>query len=276
MEQRALRDLETAEQQCAGLQGELEAVHAEFKRYQAMKGVEVRMLEQRVLQQLGSSSGSGGGSGSGSSKRGGKPNTAGRPAADVGAAANEQPISLADLEAACGQEGIAAALREARLERLQREQLEAELAAAHAAGQQLGARARAAEQLLVAQRSQLAGEARAARERAERLAAELADCQQALKLAKSEGSRRLKELQALQRQAAEACENGGANGVAAARLESEHAAREAAEAQLREARQSLARKAALIRDLRAKVGWVCGGRDGDGCCPNDGAELERG
>ncbi|PRW61371.1 leucine-rich repeat containing [Chlorella sorokiniana] len=252
VEQRALRDLEAAEQQCAGLQSELETARSEFKRYQAMKAVEVRLLEQRVLQQLGNSGGGNGSGGNG--KRAGKPSTASRPTAEAGGGGDGQPATLADLEAACGQEGIAAALREARLERLQREQLEADLAAAQAAGQQLGARARAAEQEMAAQRSQLLGEARAARERAERLAAELADCQQALKLAKGEGSRRLKELQALQRQAAEACENGGANGgVAAARLEAEHAAREAAEAQLREARQGLARKASLIRDLRAKV-----------------------
>ena len=93
------------------------------------------------------------------------------------------------------------------------------------------------------------------RERTEQLTAELADCQQALQLAKSEGSRRLKELQALQRQAA-ASENGdgGANGAAAAaQLAGEQRAREAAEAALREERQGLARKAALIKDLKAMV-----------------------
>lgn len=252
-----MRDLQSAEQHCASLQSELDAAQAEFRKYQAMKAVEVRLLEQRVLQQLTSSGGAiGNGNGS---KRAGKASMTGRPAAEVGTAGDTQPTTLADLEAACSQEGIAAALREARLERLQREQLEAALAAAQAAGEQLGARARAAEQELAAQRSQLLGEARAAREHAERLTAELTDCQQALKLAKSEGSRRLKELQALQRQAAEACENGGTNGTAAMRLEAEHAARSAAEVQLREARQALARKAALIRDLRAKVGGaVCG------------------
>lgn len=247
-EQRALHDLETAEQQCGGLRGELEAVRSEFQQYQAMKAVEVRLLEQRVLQQL-----RGGGSGSGGAVNRKQSGKSGASASLDSAPSSRQPATVADLQAACRQEGIAAALREASLERLQREQLEADLATAQEAGQQLKARAREAEQELAAHRSRHAGEARQVRERAERLAAELADSQAALKLARSEGSRRLKELQVLQRQAAD--ENGGTNCAnAAAQLEGERRAREAADSQLREARQELARKAALIRDLRAKVG----------------------
>ena len=52
MELRALQDLEAAAQQCRGLEGEVEAVRSEFKRYQAMKAVEVRLLEQRVMQHI--------------------------------------------------------------------------------------------------------------------------------------------------------------------------------------------------------------------------------
>lgn len=85
--------------------------------------------------------------------------------------------------------------------------------------------------------------------------AELQDCQQALRLAKAESGRRLKELQLLQRQAA-ADEGAGTEAA----LQAEQQARQAAEAQLREARQGLARKAALVKELRAKVGWWFGGR----------------
>lgn len=273
-EQRALQDLEGAEQQCAGLRRELEAAHAEFKRYQQLKAVEVRLLEQRVVQHLQGSSG--GGSGAGAvGKRPGRLGGGSAAAASPGSSppagggsGGGQQATVAELQAACGQEGIAAALREASLERLQREQVEADLAAAQEAGQRLEARARAAEQELAGHRSRHAGEARQVRERAERLAAELADCQAALKLARGEGGRRLKELQALQRAAAS--ENAGGNGTAAAaQLEGERRAREAAEAQLREARQGLARKTALIKDLRAKVGGVgvCVCVCGQGRCP---------
>lgn len=258
MEQRALQDLEAAAQQCRGLEGEVEAVRSEFKRYQAVKAVEVRLLEQRVMQHITGRGSSGGAS---SSISGGKPG--GRPAGGAATAVaagtvtpqEQPPVTVADLEAACRMEGIAAALREASLERLQREQLEQQLTAAQADGEQLAARAKSAEHELAGSRSRQAAEAKSMRERTDQLTAELVDCQQALQLAKSEGSRRLKELQALQRQAA-ASENGdgGANGAAAAaQLAGEQRAREAAEAALREARQGLARKAALIKDLKAKV-----------------------
>jgi hypothetical protein len=262
VEQRALQDLEAAAQQCRGLEGEVEAVHSEFKRYQAMKAVEVRLLEQRVMQHITGRGNSGGGNSSSSGgKPGGLPAGAGSGAAAVAGAGavaaqqEQQPVTVGDLEAACRMEGIAAALREASLERLQREHLEQQLAAAQAAGEQLAARAKAAEHELAGSRSRQAAEAKSVQERTEQLTAELADCQQALQLAKSEGSRRLKELQALQRHAA-ASENGGggADGVAAAaQLAGEQQGREAAEAALREARQGLARKAALIKDLKAKV-----------------------
>lgn len=241
LEQRALGDLELAEQQCSELQAQLDCVHAEFKRYQAMKAIEVHLLEQRVLRQMR------GGGGSGSGALGANATVA---AGANGAPASIQPASVADLEAVCCHEGIGAALREARLERLQREQVQQELAAAQQAGEQLGVRAKAAEQELATSRGRQASEARGLRERAESLAAELTDCQNALRLAKAEGSRRLKELQALQRQAA-ATENSGPN--VAAQLEGEQQARKTAEATLREARAELSRKAALIKDLRCKV-----------------------
>lgn len=236
LQQHALADLEAAAQQCNTLQAQLDAVQAEFQRYQAVKAVEVRLLEQRVLRQLGASgvsSSSGPAQGSG-------------PAAGAGDA---PPASLDELEAATRDEAIAAALREARLERLQRQRLEGDLAAARAAEEQVGqlhSKARAAEQELAAARSRHAAE----RERAERLSAELADCQAALRLDKTEGALRLKELQGLRRAVADS-ENSRPN--AAALLEGEQEARKAAEAQLREARQALARKAELVKDLRSKV-----------------------
>lgn len=244
LQQRALADLEAAAQQCTDLQAQLDAVRTEFQRYQAIKAVEVRLLEQRVLRQLGVSGSSGSSSSIAAHRSGSVPGATGASSA-----------SLDDLEAACRDEGIAAALREARLERLQQQQLEGDLAAARAAEEQVGqlrSKARAAEQELAAARSRHAAD----HERAERLAAELADCQAALRLAKSEGSCRLKELQGLQRAAADS-ENSGPN--AAAQLEGEQEARKAAETQLREARQALARKAELIKDLRSKVKGSKGG-----------------
>lgn len=142
------------------MQAQLDAVRAEFQRYQAMKSVEVQLLEQRVLRQLrGSTSATNSGTGACSAD-------AGAATAGAAAAASTQPITVADLEAACCHDGIAAALREARLERLQRQQLEQELATAQQAAEQLAAA-----------KSRQGAEARGTRERAERLAAELSECQ---------------------------------------------------------------------------------------------------
>jgi hypothetical protein len=80
--------------------------------------------------------------------------------------------------------------------------------------------------------------------------AELGECQQALRTAKAESGRRLKELTALQQQVADE----GGRAAAGAALEEERRTREAAEAQLREARQGLARKVAMVKELRSKVG----------------------
>ncbi len=161
-----MADLEAAEQQCSEVQAQLDAVKAEFRRYQA---VEVRLLEQRVLRQLQGSSGSSSSSGSGPGARAGASAAAGESSSCEAAgsgAAGVPAVTVADLEAACCHEGIAAALREARLERLQRQRVQQELVAAQHAGEQAAAA-----------KSRHGAEARAARERAERLAAELADCQ---------------------------------------------------------------------------------------------------
>ncbi len=83
---------------------------------------------------------------------------------------------------------------------------------------------------------------------------ELGTCQQALKQAKAEGARRLRELTALQRQA----EEGSRAAVPEAALEQERRSREAAEGQLREARQAVTRKTGLVKELRAKVGPLDG------------------
>lgn len=85
------------------------------------------------------------------------------------------------------------------------------------------------------------------------LQAELAECQQALRVAKAESSRRLRELQALQKQVSAVEGSEGGKGVPEAALERERQAREAAEVQLKEAKQALARKTSLVKELRNKV-----------------------
>ena len=170
----------------------------------------------------------------------------------------EQGLLAAEQQRAQVQADLEAALvkfeRETSSERLQRGKLEQELAAAQQTVKQLHVRAKAAEQDAATAKGQQAAEAGVLRERTEHLRAELAECQEALQLAKAESGRRLKDLQALQRRAA-ANENSGINGTAAvAALEKERQCREAAEAQLREARQTLARKSALASGLRSKIG----------------------
>ncbi|KAL4856690.1 Transcription initiation factor TFIID subunit 14b [Chlorella vulgaris] len=249
-EQRALHGLEAAEQQCEAVRGELEAVQTAFQQYQATRVVEVQMLEQRVLQQLHSNARPG--------KAGSKP-----PASmqqqqrQKQLVRNAGAVSVEDLKAACRQVAIDAALREARLDRLQRDQAVEALAGVQATVEQLGTRARALEQELAATRRGHVAESSQLRQRAEQLTSDLADCQRALSHAKAEGSRRMKELQALQRQAAAVADENGSRAAnstaaAAAQLEAELQA-QAAGAQLREARQGLARKSALINEMRAKV-----------------------
>ena len=81
------------------------------------------------------------------------------------------------------------------------------------------------------------------------LQAELSRAQEALRVARSEGARRLRELQQLQEQQVPLT---GGPGLAQ-QLEAEAVAREAAEGKLRDARASLARHKQLIQELRSKV-----------------------
>ncbi len=81
---------------------------------------------------------------------------------------------------------------------------------------------------------------------------ELAGAQEALKAARSESARRLRELQALHSGGYGAQAPGGAAAAAAA-LAAETAAREAAEAKLREVKAAHARKKQLVTDLRKRV-----------------------
>ena len=79
--------------------------------------------------------------------------------------------------------------------------------------------------------------------------AELSRAQEALRAARSESARRLRELQQLQGQQVSLA---GGPGLAQ-QLEAEAVAREAAEGKLRDARASLARDKQLIQELRSKV-----------------------
>lgn len=194
VEERALQDITNAEAQCGQLTAELSAVRTEFKRYQALKAVEIKLLEQRVLHLMragGGAAAAGGSGGTSPPGRGGAAQqrqqpaataalpaagtelTAEGPAAAGGSGALLAPgaaiTSVSEIQAVCSSDGIAAALREANLERLQREQVEQQAAATREAAEQLRGRLKAAESELATLRSRLGGEAKAARERAERL-----------------------------------------------------------------------------------------------------------
>ncbi|GAB4814836.1 hypothetical protein N2152v2_001882 [Parachlorella kessleri] len=261
VEERALQDITNAENQCSQLQTELVSTKTEFKRYQALKAVEVKLLEQRVLHLMRlSTARADNASPPGRIKAGVQEPLSSHKGGDSGvqqaALANQLydpdggPLTaVSEIQAVCSSDGIAAALREAQLERMQREQIEKETAAMREAADQLRSRVKAAENELAILKSRLGAEAKLAKERAEALQVELGNCQQALKQAKSEGARRLRELTALQRQA----EEGSRAAVPEAALEHERRSRETAEAQLREARQAVTRKTGLVKELRAKV-----------------------
>ena len=78
---------------------------------------------------------------------------------------------------------------------------------------------------------------------------ELSRAQEALKAARSESARRLRELQQLQSQQVAAAVDSGLSQ----QLGAETAAREGAEGKLRDTRASLARQKQLVSDLRSKV-----------------------
>lgn len=83
--------------------------------------------------------------------------------------------------------------------------------------------------------------------------AELSQAQGALKGARSESARRLRDLQQLQSQRASEAEDS----CLSQQLEAETAAREAAEGKLRDARASMARHKQLVSDLRSKASSPC-------------------
>ena len=81
------------------------------------------------------------------------------------------------------------------------------------------------------------------------LQADLSRAQEALRVARTESARRLRDLQQLQGLQA----SHSPHTALAHQLDAEVAAREAAEAKLRDARASLARHKQLMSDLRKKV-----------------------
>ena len=88
------------------------------------------------------------------------------------------------------------------------------------------------------------------------LQADLGRAQEALKAARAESARRLRDLQQLQVQQQPAPGAGSPAGLAQ-QLEVETAAREAAEAKLRDAKAGLARHKQMVSDLRKKVSTLC-------------------
>lgn len=84
------------------------------------------------------------------------------------------------------------------------------------------------------------------------LQSELHECQQALRVARVESSRRLKDLQALQKQVSE----GEGRDIPEEVLEEERQQREAAQAQLREVKQALNKKNTMVKELRYKVRYI--------------------
>eukprot|EP00891_Asterochloris_glomerata_P000304 jgi/Astpho2/304/Aster-02189 len=165
-------------------------------------------------------------------------------------------------------EAVAAAVREADFERMQRESCEAALARSQEAADKLRLKLkacqhpwkqtstaagppardlRAAQEVAVSTAAQ-AAERQTSREDVATLREQLAAAQEAARMAKADSARRHKQLQALQQQGSES-----PHLVANAAFLAEKAAKEAAEQKLATLRRTLTHKEQLLKDVRAKL-----------------------
>ncbi|BDA46361.1 hypothetical protein COCOBI_08-4530 [Coccomyxa sp. Obi] len=248
---------------------ELESLRQQFRAYQAVKAGEVAGLEARLRVALSQPAGPGRPWKAAASADPGRlintgsrqPQSSGRrhlahdvrPSEGVAEACG----AAAEVANAVQREAVAAAEREADLERLQRQAAEAAAAEARETAEKLREKLQAAQRELRSVQDRLAAATAERRQQPAadflKLQGELASAQEALKAARSESSRRLRELQAVQAGGSGSQPSGGTGAGNAAALAAETAAREAAEAKLRELKAAHARKKQLVVDLRKRV-----------------------
>jgi chromosome segregation ATPase len=153
----ARRALEEAQRTCGQLRDERDAVHAEFIKYRQIKTAEVQLLEQRLgifskLNQANGDSYDGTNTGEGVNAF-----TEGQ--AGLGPASFSEEVHIAtaagQIAGACRADAVAAALREAKLERSHRLQLQESLAMAQAAEKKAAIATKAAEKEVASLRQRL-------------------------------------------------------------------------------------------------------------------------
>ncbi|CAL8462495.1 g2028 [Coccomyxa elongata] len=248
---------------------ELESMRQQFRAYQAVKTGEVAGLEARLRVTLSQPAGLGqpwkaaaaAGPGRPTNTSSRQPQSSGRrqPAHDVRPSEGvaEACGAAAEVASAVQREAVAAAEREADLERLQRQAAEAAAAEARETAEKLREKLQAAQRELRSVQDRLVAATAERRQQPAadflKLQGQLASAQEALKAARSESSRRLRELQALQAGGSVSQSSGGTGAANAAALAAETAAREAAEAKLREVKAAHTRKKQLVVDLRKRV-----------------------
>ncbi|KAG7673984.1 hypothetical protein NADE_004328 [Nannochloris sp. 'desiccata'] len=153
----ARRALEEAQRLCGQLRNERDAVHAEFTKYRQIKTAEVQLLEQRlgIFSKLNEADGDNvDGSNTGEDANAFKEGQAG-----LGPASFSEEVKIASaagqIAGACRADAVAAALREAKLERSHRLQLQNSLTSAHAAEKRAAVATKAAEKEVTLLRQRL-------------------------------------------------------------------------------------------------------------------------
>lgn len=226
----ARRALEEAQRLCARLRTERDAVHGEFIKYREVKAAEIQLLEQRLGIFVQSDTENG-----------------------TDSAPLEVPSGTSDVEiataagqiaAACRADAVAAALREAKMERSHRLQLHQALNNAQNAEKRAVAATRAAEKEIASLRQRLRESTVVAEQQARELASEIERAQYEAEEAKNKAAQSGAEVEELLERVA---------GMAELAAHSEKERRQAAEREIHAARAALSTRGAVIGDLGGRV-----------------------
>ena len=228
----ARRALEEAQRLCARLRTERDAVHAEFVKYREVKAAEVQLLEQRL------------GIFTPISENSDDPDPTSVEMVDTSTSDVEIAAAAGKIAAACRADAVAAALREAKMERSHRMQLQQALKNAQNAEKRAVAATRAAEKEIQSLRQRVRENTVAAEDRSRELLAEIEAAQFEAEEARKKAAHSAAEVEELLERIA---------GMAELAAHSEKERRQAAEREIHAARAALATRGSVIGELAGRV-----------------------
>jgi len=218
----ALRELEGCQRECVRLRAERDAAYAEFKRFREIKAAEVQLLEQRLGLENGVSSN----------------------AADADEAEMLVAAASGEIAAACRADAVAAALREAKLERKHRMEVQHALAALRAEEKKAQAARKAAEKEAAALRQRLREASVAAEQQIRELTTQVTQARKEADATLAAAADQAVEVLSL---------NERLEKTAAAVVERNRRLQAVEEAEVDKARAALAARSAALRDVAGRV-----------------------